>query len=211
MSDGSEQWRVARRSWERLHGQQPRFQRGHADPLQALIDIGIVRRLLDEVELDAVRSARQQGRSWAEIAIKLGVTRQSAWERWRELDEERTAPRTGPPLRPAAPESQERGEGLVEVPGVVGMPYDDALEMLTAHDLVGVPDDPFGTSSALDILQGAVVTDQNPDSGVLVRPGTSVTLWTASGGGSGVREPRRPRPSPLAEHGYGEPSAEAAG
>ncbi|MFC7655663.1 hypothetical protein ACFQV8_03060 [Pseudonocardia benzenivorans] len=38
-----------------------------------------MRRLLDETELEAVRSARRRGRSWAEIATKLGVSRQAAW------------------------------------------------------------------------------------------------------------------------------------
>lgn len=35
---------------------------------------------------DAVRLARLQGRSWADIGQALGVSRQSAWERWRHLD-----------------------------------------------------------------------------------------------------------------------------
>ncbi|WP_458114598.1 helix-turn-helix domain-containing protein [Arthrobacter sp. R1-13] len=33
-----------------------------------------------------MRQARKAGLSWTEIATALGVTRQSAWERWRELD-----------------------------------------------------------------------------------------------------------------------------
>src|SRR5438270_802474 len=55
--------------------------------LRALEDSGLVRRLLDQVEFEAVRTARRDGKSWAEIAVKLGVTRQSAWERWRDVDE----------------------------------------------------------------------------------------------------------------------------
>jgi len=34
----------------------------------------------------AVREARKLDLSWTEIAAILGVTRQSAWERWHELD-----------------------------------------------------------------------------------------------------------------------------
>jgi hypothetical protein len=34
-----------------------------------------------------VREARKAGLSWTDIATALGVTRQSAWERWHELDE----------------------------------------------------------------------------------------------------------------------------
>jgi hypothetical protein len=36
--------------------------------------------------------ARRHGKSWAEIATQLGVTRQSAWERWRDLDDDTGAP-----------------------------------------------------------------------------------------------------------------------
>lgn len=32
--------------------------------------------------VDAVREARDSGRSWAEIARHLGITRQAAWERY---------------------------------------------------------------------------------------------------------------------------------
>jgi hypothetical protein len=39
-------------------------------------------------ELSTVRQAREAGLSWTEIATSLGVTRQSAWERWHELDTE---------------------------------------------------------------------------------------------------------------------------
>jgi hypothetical protein len=53
--------------------------------MKALGDIRLVRGLLDQAELGAVRAARREGRSWAEIATILGVTRQSAWERWRDL------------------------------------------------------------------------------------------------------------------------------
>jgi PASTA domain len=45
-------------------------------------------------------------------------------------------------------------------------------------------------------LPPAVVTDQSPESGAKVPAGTMVTLWIERGGGSGVREPRRPIPRP---------------
>ena len=38
-------------------------------------------------ELSTVREARKAGLSWTEIAGSLAVTRQSAWERFHELDE----------------------------------------------------------------------------------------------------------------------------
>lgn len=47
-----------------------------------------VRQKCDRTELQTVRHAREAGMSWTEIATALGVTRQSAWERWHELDQD---------------------------------------------------------------------------------------------------------------------------
>jgi hypothetical protein len=55
--------------------------------MSALQDIRLVRGLLDQAELGAVRTARQCGKSWAEIGTMLGMTRQSAWERWHDDEE----------------------------------------------------------------------------------------------------------------------------
>ena len=58
----------------------------------------------------------------------------------------------------------------------------------------------------------SVVTDQSPESGAKLPTGSAVTLWVERGGGSGVREPRRPEPEPRT--GYAlrvEPSDEAVG
>jgi len=46
-----------------------------------------IRSKCDQTEVGTVREARKAGLSWTEIAGALGVTRQAAWERWRELDE----------------------------------------------------------------------------------------------------------------------------
>jgi hypothetical protein len=46
-----------------------------------------VRQKCDSTELATVRKARQVGLSWTEVAGALGVTRQSAWERFHELDQ----------------------------------------------------------------------------------------------------------------------------
>jgi hypothetical protein len=54
--------------------------------LAALADVHLIRGLLDRAELIAVKTARRGGKSWAEIGTLLGMTRQSAWERWREFD-----------------------------------------------------------------------------------------------------------------------------
>lgn len=87
-------WQDGRRAWQRLNGwhqEGASATPGHPDDgevaLNALADVGLVRHLLDQAELVAVRTARRHRKSWAEIATKLGVTRQSAWERWRDLDE----------------------------------------------------------------------------------------------------------------------------
>ena len=49
--------------------------------------------LLDQAELNAVMAARRGGRSWSEIATRLNMTRQSAWERWNDLEEAATSDR----------------------------------------------------------------------------------------------------------------------
>ena len=92
MGKGFDPWQEGRRAWKRLSGWQDDggSTPGHPDDgdaaLAALTDVGAVHRILDQSELIAVRTARRHGKSWAEIATRLGVTRQSAWERWRDLD-----------------------------------------------------------------------------------------------------------------------------
>ena len=44
----------------------------------------MIRALLETAELHAVSKARSGERSWNEIATALGVSRQSAWEKWRD-------------------------------------------------------------------------------------------------------------------------------
>jgi hypothetical protein len=216
-------WDDGRRAWERLDGwDQDGPVPGHPDDgdgaLAALSDIGTVRRLLDQAELAAVRTARRHGKSWAEIATRLGVTRQSAWERWRELDEPAVDPvdRLEPtPQRPrdvdrpgAEPgyrltdEDQDvlldataeemvlrsargrRRRSSVVVPSVIGLSWRQAEDRLRAAGLVAMGDDGVG-----------VITDQTPEAGARVPHGSPVRLWVERGG-SGVREPRRPRPRP---------------
>ena len=41
-----------------------------------------------------------------------------------------------------------------------------------------------------------VVTDQTPEAGAKVPAGSPVRLWIERNGGAGVREPRRPKPTP---------------
>jgi hypothetical protein len=242
MSAAEDAWRAGRGAWERLAGWlRDDASPGHADTgdaaVDALEDIGVVRRLLDQAELVAVRTARRHGKSWAEIATRLGVSRQSAWERWRDIDDETETTGTGhsTPVRDSGTARIEfeshaelergleeqlvsdvlerRARGLrrrsnVVVPNVVGTTWDAARDVLRRKDLFGVSadDDPVGWSQA-------VVNDQSPESGAKVAIGSRVLLWVERGdGGAGVREPRRPKPTP----GHGrewkpEPSEEAVG
>jgi hypothetical protein len=188
------------------------------DPLGALSDIGQLRRLLDESELEAVRAARRAGKSWAEIAIKLGVTRQSAWERWRDLDAEPAeAPAAaGADPYPDTPEIIERSAGTarrrswITVPDVIGMSFDVARTKLSEIGLFGVAAD--GDAPDEFAARHAVVTDQSPEAGARAMPAAPVRLWLDRDGGSGVREPRRPRPTPRVEHErLDEPSGDALG
>jgi hypothetical protein len=198
-------WVEGRRAWSRLSewiqfDDDARGAHLHdADgALRALGDVGLVRRLLDQAEFEAVRTARRQGRSWSEIAVRLGVTRQSAWERWRDVDDAAPAeePRRGVVESVAAKLTiqarERRRRGTVDVPNVVGRSWEEAGELLRANQLTGIgPDgEPLG---ALGWPRGVVV-DQSPEAGARVKPGSLVTLWVERGGGSGVREPRRPMP-----------------
>jgi hypothetical protein len=235
MSKSKGPWQDGRRAWERLHGwhqDAPSSVPGHPDDgedaLGALADVGLVRRLLDQAELVAVRTARRHGKSWAEIATRLGVTRQSAWERWRDLDEVATSPskdapapardvvldvaaadvveRAGAPLEERADVAAEtrewamrkRRRSSVVVPNVIGMQWDDARHALQNVALVAVGPDPDGPPLGATGWPDGVVTDQSPESGAKVPAGSTVTLWIERGGGSGVREPRRPKPDPRA-------------
>jgi hypothetical protein len=95
---GRSKWQDGRRAWERLNywyrGIVDRFPAEHPDRERvgraaagALTDIAFVRKLLDDLELRLVRTAREGGVSWTEIATPLGISRQAAWEKWRDLDE----------------------------------------------------------------------------------------------------------------------------
>jgi hypothetical protein len=199
----SDAWEQAQQAWRRLaaSGKRP----GEDDDgLASLSDIGVVRRMLDQAELSAVRTARLHGRSWAEIATHLGVTRQSAWERWRDLDD---SPRGEPPLSSESTALNDAAAHLLEmgarerrraskvlVPNVVGLEWIEARDVLAGKGLVAInahPDTPTDLGS-----QGWVVTNQSPESGAMVRAGSVVRLWIRGDGDAGVREPRRPRPTP---------------
>ncbi len=237
-------WEDGRWAWDRLaalarraRGSRSAGFRAGDEALAALADIGLLRRLLDQAELAAVRAARRHRKSWAEIAVTLGISRQSAWERWRELDDEMAAGRSAPGADPsrtpgesttvetASPHASEvpaevleraaaevLGRRRVAVPNVVGMSWDQARQTLLAAGLVAVGADPDAPPLGAAAWSDAVVTDQSPESGARVPAGSAVRLWAQRGGGSGVREPRRPKPMPRAARGaLDEHSGEAIG
>jgi hypothetical protein len=215
MSKGRSPWQDGRRAWERLNGwhqDEPSARPGHPEDgegaLTALADVCRVRHLLDQAEMVAVKTARRHGKSWAEIATKLGVTRQSAWERWRDLDEVADSPTAGAGTsgqgESAVAEAtdallerarRQRRQSTVSVPNVIGMPWERARDALFDRGLIAVGPDPDGLPLAVAARPGSVVSDQSPESGALVPPGSTVTLWLDRGDG-GVREPRRPSPAP---------------
>jgi hypothetical protein len=246
MSKSSDPWQDGRRAWKRLNGWQDdgASTAGHPDDgdaaLAALSDVGVVHRILDQFELIAVRTARRHGKSWAEIATRLGVTRQSAWERWRDLD---TAPTpagaesgrdaamraatsgttaelvaglasadTSPSSMRLRAARELRRASLIKVPNVIGMTWTDARRVLAEKALIAVEPGATRPPTAVEVPSGDAVTDQSPESGARVPAGSSVTLWVGRGGGSaGVREPRRPLPVTKSAQEDLERSDEAAG
>jgi hypothetical protein len=196
-------------AWQRLRGWHERNSADGGAALEALSDIGVVRRLLDQAELAAVRAARGNAKTWAEIATRLGVTRQSAWERWRDLDDERPGTRSptanvlGDLADAAAREiTRSRRETLVVVPDVTGLEWETAHRVLNSARLVAVSADPDGPPIPVLQFNGSVVVDQKPAPGERLKAGSPVTLWFGRGPGSaGVREPLRPHPSPRSTGG----------
>jgi len=186
-------WEQAQQAWRRLAANSGRPR--DDDGLDALSDIGVVRRMLDQAELAAVRAARAHGKSWAEIATHLGVTRQSAWERWRDLDDSPGAESTV--LADAASHlvqmraHEQRRASKVKVPNVVGLEWAEARDVLGAEGLTAINAQPDEQGE-----KGWVVTDQSPESGAMVGAGSVVRLWLRGDGDAGVREPRRPQPTP---------------
>jgi hypothetical protein len=222
VSKGGDAWGEAGRAWKRLARWHARDDglRDEADAaIDALDDLGHVRRMLDRLELAAVRTARRHGKSWSEIATALGVTRQSAWERWRDLDAD---PQTSVRRQSASAVvegvftsvSQEvvadltstaRPRGTIRVPQVVGLGWTEARDVLIDCGLIGI-----AAEDGADVATG-VVSDQSPEAGAKVARGSVVRLWVRSagdGGSGGVREPRRPSPAPKSGRAYVEDAIE---
>ena len=193
-------WDDALRAWKRLSKRLANPAPPDSGGLAALSDISVVRRQLEHIELAAVQAARRDGKSWAEIATNLGVTRQSAWERWRDLDEQSTPVEivTRAVEEVARARRGKRSElEQVKVPDVIGMSCSEATTILFGAGFVPLAHNAGGDPVPLATVRSGRVTDQVPKAGVERRPGSSVTVWYDQGD-AGVREPRRPTP-PLRE------------
>jgi beta-lactam-binding protein with PASTA domain len=89
---------------------------------------------------------------------------------------------------------EHRRASKVLVPNVVGLEWIEARDVLAAEGLTAInaqPDTPAEPGS-----RGWIITDQSPESGARVPAGSVVRLWLRGDGDAGVREPRRPRPTP---------------
>jgi hypothetical protein len=203
MGKDDPRWLDGRAAWERLRS----WWRPHpaGDGMAALADVGQLRRLLDQIEFAAVRQARRDGRSWAEIAVSLGVTRQSAWERFRDFDR---SPEMDPPDPSAAPTAAvsadlvalqaRRRRASIVVPDVVGLDLQSARLLISRAGLHAVAADPDGPPLELADERRTIIKGQAPESGAKVPADTRIRLWLDErgdgSGGAGVREPRRPTP-----------------
>ena len=106
------EWQDGRRAWrclESLLRDDEEAPDGQA-ALDVLGDVGLLRQLLEEAEAAGVGAARAGGRSWAEIAAALGVSRQAVWERWHPLDT--SPPASTATIRPGATDTN-REEGAM--------------------------------------------------------------------------------------------------
>jgi predicted DNA-binding protein (UPF0251 family) len=56
------------------------------EPDTALRAVARLRRLVEQIEVEQVRRARQLGWSWQDIASRLGVTKQTLHRKYRDID-----------------------------------------------------------------------------------------------------------------------------
>ena len=96
------------------------------DPTQSLATLTELRRELDELERVHVARALQAGESFATVARPLGISRQAAHRRYRDLA---TAPPTRPTLSPEAREALIRAREEATLHGSVSI---DSTHLLLA-------------------------------------------------------------------------------
>jgi hypothetical protein len=134
----------------------------------------------------------------------LTVSRQAAWERWRELDpqpDSTNQPDDGHRV-PEAPVSKLVGRAgrrrMVKVPDLLGFAWADALAILTRSGLEAVSATPLERwQESQEDLRPIIVVRQYPDPDTRIHTASTVKLWLERGDGeAGVREPRRPTSPP---------------
>jgi hypothetical protein len=82
------------------------------------------------------------------------------------------------------------------VPNVVGLEWIQARYVLNDSGLVARAINAEGANPTGPGKRGWIVTDQIPEPRQWVNAGSESILWLDRDGGAGVREPRRPRPTP---------------
>ena len=88
------------------------------------------------------------------------------------------------------------------MPDLVGLSVDEARSLLLGIGLVPVGPDRDAARLTSAGWIGGVVVDQRPCPGTVLAVGSPVMMWIERGRGSaGVREPRRPTPSPQTASG----------
>ena len=89
---GRSRWEDGRRAWERLRHWWQYTPTKLTDEsfgelsLKALEEVQLIRTLLDMAELNAVLTARLHGRSWVEIATRLGISAEEANGKWGQAE-----------------------------------------------------------------------------------------------------------------------------
>lgn len=58
------------------------------EPLEVLKVAAMYERYVQKVQAEAVKAARSAGSSWQEVADTVGITKQTAWQKWRAPSEQ---------------------------------------------------------------------------------------------------------------------------
>jgi hypothetical protein len=120
-------------TWEDLLG------REDLEPMEVLKVASMYERYFQEVQRYAVGVARAEGRSWQDIGDTVGLSKQTAWAKWRDSDErgrkrrERSARFEDFPVQPPADAAEVFDSMVVQVVDSL-VPRDDPKrgELLSA-------------------------------------------------------------------------------
>ena len=104
-----------------------------ANPETALRALTALRNELDEMESELVRRALQAGSSWSHIALALGISKQAAHHRHRQLAEEPANPTQGQPKILVTSEARKAIQFARQEAAELGQPM-----VCTEHILLGI-------------------------------------------------------------------------